>query len=153
MQNTGVRNVFVDGPVDRYEAAKKLIENIVNEVSFISNLQYKKTHALAPDQLTLDFIIPNQSIGGLIGKGGETLKKLMNKTKAQIIIPRAADFPYPERIIQIKGTKEQVEAAKREIEALIGLPLMKAGPMFLPDPKRFPMFPPFCKWINNNRFR
>lgn len=32
MQNTGVRNVFVDGPADRYEAAKKLIENIVNEV-------------------------------------------------------------------------------------------------------------------------
>lgn len=100
--------------------------------------------------MTIDFVIPNQSIGGLIGKGGETLKKMMTKTKAQIIIPRAADFPYPERIIQIKGAKEQIEIAKKEIEALIGFPLMKANPMFLPDPKRFPMcMPPFRSIVNN----
>lgn len=37
MQNTGVRNVFVDGPSERYELAKKLIENIVNEVLFFHN--------------------------------------------------------------------------------------------------------------------
>jgi polyribonucleotide nucleotidyltransferase len=100
--------------------------------------------------VTIDFIIPNQSIGGLIGKGGETLKKMMTKTKAQIIIPRAPDFPHPDRIIQIKGTREQVEAAKKEIEALVGFPLMKANPMFLPDPKRFPMcMPPFRRVINS----
>lgn len=93
----------------------------------------------------MDFIIPNRSIGGLIGKGGETLKKLMAKTKAQILIPRANDFPYPERIIQIKGTKEQVEAARREIEELIGVSLMRANPMFFPDPKMMQMYmPPMC---------
>ncbi len=30
--NTGIRNVFVDGPQDRYEHAKKLIDNIIEEV-------------------------------------------------------------------------------------------------------------------------
>eukprot|EP00826_Nyctotherus_ovalis_P019553 TRINITY_DN1604_c0_g1_i4.p2 TRINITY_DN1604_c0_g1~~TRINITY_DN1604_c0_g1_i4.p2 ORF type:complete len:160 (+),score=25.32 TRINITY_DN1604_c0_g1_i4:1140-1619(+) len=76
----------------------------------------------------------------------------MSRTKAQIIIPRAADFPYPERVIQIKGTRDQVDAAKREIEAIIGIPLMKANPMFLPDPKRFPMcMPPFCILRANHR--
>ena len=28
VQNTGSRNVFVDGPEDRYDLAKKLIENM-----------------------------------------------------------------------------------------------------------------------------
>jgi hypothetical protein len=36
IQNTGLRNVFVDGPPDRYEHAKRLIEAIVEEALFIS---------------------------------------------------------------------------------------------------------------------
>lgn len=65
----------------------------------------------------------------------------MTKTGAQIIIPRAADFPYPHRVIQIKGTKEQVDSAKKEIEAIIGIPIMEPNQLFFPDPK---MMPPMC---------
>lgn len=42
IQNTGVRNVFIDGPPERYEAAKKMIENIVEEVFIIFIYSIKK---------------------------------------------------------------------------------------------------------------
>ena len=66
----------------------------------------------------------------------------MAKTKAQIVIPRAVDFPYEERTIQIKGTKEQVEGAKKEIYSLIGGYM---NPGMYRDPRMFGM-PPFRMW-------
>ena len=39
IQNTGFRNVFVDAPPERYEHAKKLIDNIIEEVRPPTNNQ------------------------------------------------------------------------------------------------------------------
>ncbi len=41
----------------------------------------------------------------------------MEKTKAQISIPKLVDYQLPERMIKLKGTKEQIEFAKNEIIA------------------------------------
>ncbi len=77
----------------------------------------------------------------------------MNKTKAQIIIPKAGDFPYPERVIQIRGTKEQIESAKQEISMLTGS-LFPKPPGYMPDPQQMmPMCmmpPPFCTISHRN---
>lgn len=35
--NTEVRNVFIEGPIEKYEAARSMIENIVVEVNKFSN--------------------------------------------------------------------------------------------------------------------
>lgn len=68
--------------------------------------------------MSIEHTIPNYLTGLLIGKNGDSLKQLMAKTKAQIIIPKVLDYVSPERLIQIKGTKEQIEEVKKEINAL-----------------------------------
>ena len=79
----------------------------------------------------------------------------MAKTKAQIVIPRASDYPYPERVIQIKGTKEQIDGAKKEIDVLTAgaAYAMKSG--YFPDPQMMPMYmpqSPYCIKISLNIF-
>jgi hypothetical protein len=102
--------------------------------------------------MSIDYPIPNMITGLLIGKGGETLKKLMAKTQAQIIIPKVLDFTSPERIIHIKGTKEQIESVKKEISILANssayggrmAAYMREGGM--PPPWGMP---PYCKKYYN----
>jgi len=65
-----------------------------------------------------NFPVPNNMVGLLIGKGGENLKALMAKTKARIHIPKVPEPNSTERVIQIKGTKDQVIQTKKEIALL-----------------------------------
>lgn len=74
---------------------------------------------MEPGYEVVDYPIPNNLTGLLIGKNGENLKKLMAKTKALIHIPKAPEVNSTERKIQIKGSKDQVESVKREIALLI----------------------------------
>jgi len=74
----------------------------------------------------------------------------MAKTKTQITVPRQLDFPIPDRVIQIKGSLEQIEAAKREIESIIGSPIVETKAGFF-DPAMMAMYMPppgFCIFIN-----
>ena len=76
-----------------------------------------------------EFPVPNSFIGLVIGKvytiyiyiyikGGDTLKSLMRKTGAHIFVPKETEPPEAERILQIRGTMEQIGTAKREIALL-----------------------------------
>lgn len=53
----------------------------------------------------------------LIGKNGQSIKKLRDSTGARIIFPTAND--EDKELITIIGTKESVEAAKAELEVMI----------------------------------
>ena len=65
--------------------------------------------------------IPNDMVGLLIGKGGETIRNLQNKTNAIIQVTRDTDLPpgTPERPVTILGTPQQIQAAQAEIRMLI----------------------------------
>jgi len=65
------------------------------------------------------YAIPNNLTGLLIGRNGENLKKLMAKTGTYIHVPKASEGGSSERVIQIKGTKKQVDDVKREIALLV----------------------------------
>jgi hypothetical protein len=56
--------------------------------------------------------------GIVIGKGGENIRALQLKTGARIQM--AKDQNMPERDVTITGSPQQIEAAKYEINALIG---------------------------------
>jgi far upstream element-binding protein len=66
--------------------------------------------------------IPNNKVGLVIGKGGETIKNMQATTGARIqVIPL---HPPPgdtsaERTVQIDGTSEQIEHAKQLVEEVI----------------------------------
>jgi len=114
--NSGLRYVFIDGPPPKFEVAKKLIEAIVDE--------YRRSHVLEPGNnelgvLIVDYPIPAHLTNAIIGKGGETLRKLTLKTKAQLFIPKQVDNNTNERVLKIKGTPNQIEDAKKELAILI----------------------------------
>lgn len=94
--------------------------------------------------MTIDFFIQERLLGILTEKNNGNIKQLMMKYKIQINIPRAPDFPCPQRLIQIKGTRDQIDLAKKDIESLLNCPMLEIKSNCIPDPKMLPMWPPFC---------
>lgn len=61
-------------------------------------------------------IVPNLTAGLIIGKGGETIKKIQQDTSAKVIVNSPQDCPVRnERIVAISGTREQRIDACREV--------------------------------------
>ena len=56
---TGMRNVFIEGPPSKYEKAKQLIEEIVD--------QHKSIHVVSPNSIIDYYVIPNNFTGLIIG--------------------------------------------------------------------------------------
>jgi rRNA processing protein Krr1/Pno1 len=107
---TGMRNVFIEGAPERYENARRLIEAILEE--------HRENMATAPQSHTVEYPIPGNVVGLLLGKGGDNLKRLTLKTKASIYVPRGATA---QRIVQIRGSKAQITQVKKEIDDLIAI--------------------------------
>ncbi|KAJ9649237.1 hypothetical protein H2199_000011 [Coniosporium tulheliwenetii] len=58
--------------------------------------------------------VPSESVGMIIGKGGETIKEMQNSTGCKINVSQATG-PDVEREIGLVGTRSAIEAAKRAI--------------------------------------
>ncbi|XP_021749932.1 calcium-binding protein P-like [Chenopodium quinoa] len=66
--------------------------------------------------------VPNNKVGLVIGKGGETIKNIQTRSGARVqVIPLhlpPGDAPM-ERTVQIDGTSEQIEVAKQMVNEVI----------------------------------
>ena len=58
--------------------------------------------------------IPNKHAGLVIGKNGDTLRSICQRSGAQIFIPKEQS-EGEERIVEIVGDDEQIEVARQEI--------------------------------------
>ena len=71
-----------------------------------------------PGQLSDSVQIPQQMVGKLIGKMGETIKQLQYSTGTKVQIDHLT--PGDKKTVSISGsTRESVEAAKQQIEAIV----------------------------------
>ncbi|EQC41841.1 hypothetical protein SDRG_00700 [Saprolegnia diclina VS20] len=65
--------------------------------------------------------VPRALVGLIIGRGGETIRDLQNKSGSHIQVGREDDGgPPTERIVQIAGTPAQVEIARNMINGILG---------------------------------
>lgn len=66
-------------------------------------------------------MVPQNVVGIIIGRGGETIKRLQQQTEAGIQVqPEHLTQPGAnERKVNLSGTDEQIAAAKREISSLV----------------------------------
>ncbi|RMZ83308.1 hypothetical protein DV738_g1161, partial [Chaetothyriales sp. CBS 135597] len=69
---------------------------------------------LEENSYTATVSVDSKQIGSLIGRGGQEMEKLRVDTGAQIDIPKGDNGPRT--TIQLKGTKQQVEKAKAELQ-------------------------------------
>jgi far upstream element-binding protein len=95
VEDTGMRNVFVDGPDENYRRAKTLIDDIIKEHRKISNPTVQVHVGESNPFLTsanmhklLRYEVIDKFVGLIIGKGGDTVKGIALKSNTKIFIPQ-----------------------------------------------------------------
>lgn len=87
----------------------------------------------SPDR-TMMIMVPDKTVGLIIGRGGDNIKDLQTKSKAKINIVPADQSINGQRPINLIGDREQMEEAKRLIYQIVaddeaGIPVSrKPGP-------------------------
>ncbi|KAG8181791.1 hypothetical protein JTE90_000083 [Oedothorax gibbosus] len=102
-EGSGNDKVSIRGPKEDVEKAKKLLVELSNEKQLTGHTAEVKA---SPEQHKF-----------LIGKNGANIKKVRDKTNARIVFPNETDDDRD--TITIIGRKEEVEAAKKELESII----------------------------------
>jgi len=112
------RAVSLSGNAAQIEAAQLEVRNLLQASGKDTSTLPSLPSATLAKVETYVMKVPNNVVGIIIGKGGENIKMLQNKTGARIQI--AKDEKLPERDITLSGTGQQIETAKQEIGTIIG---------------------------------
>ncbi|CDW89080.1 kh domain containing protein [Stylonychia lemnae] len=116
--NSTMRNVFIEGQPEKFDGAKALIENIVNEHRKMQeSFSLKGEVNPFPGPYT-NFAISNAIIDIIIGQNGQTIKSLHQKTGCYIFIPQEVNSSN-ERVLQLSGPLESIEKCKIELLQII----------------------------------
>ena len=117
-----LRSIILKGKQSAVTECKRMIDEIINnrqqQNSSIGSGQQKNNNQREMDHLFIVKVkVPNNKVGIIIGKGGITVKMIMERSRAQIQIPSNPDEDNPNvRTLSIGGdTKESVETAQAEI--------------------------------------
>ncbi|CAN4119688.1 unnamed protein product [Withania somnifera] len=73
----------------------------------------------------IEIQVPNEKVGLIIGKGGETIKSLQTKSGARIqLVPLPSDGKESqERAVRVTGDKKQIEMARDMIKEVMSQPV------------------------------
>ncbi|GER56120.1 KH domain-containing protein [Striga asiatica] len=118
--NAPTRAVEITGTQDQIAKAEKLINDILSEADTGgSGMISRRLGGQSAGADPFVMMVPNNKVGLVIGKGGETIKNMQARTGARIqVIPLhlPPGDTSKERTVQIDGTREQIEAAKQLVE-------------------------------------
>ncbi|GFZ17208.1 KH domain-containing protein [Actinidia rufa] len=120
------RTVELMGTPDQIAKAEQLVQDVLSEVlcGLVvmltgrirgSGIVSRRVTGQQPGAEQFVMKIPNNKVGLVIGKGGETIKNMQARSGARIqVIPLhlPPGDTSTERTLQIDGTSEQIEAAK-----------------------------------------
>ncbi|KAK7291010.1 hypothetical protein RIF29_05846 [Crotalaria pallida] len=120
--NSSTRMVELMGTPDAIAAAEKLINDVLAEAENGGSgvATRRMTGQAGSDEYVRK--IPNNKVGLVIGKGGETIKNMQASSGARIqVIPLhlPPGDTSTERTLKIEGTTEQIESAKQLVEQVI----------------------------------
>lgn len=100
VKDSGTRNVFVEGPDDKYRKAKEMIDDIIRVQKQVQNPQINTAVAdinpfssMLNQEKIFKFEVPDKMVGLVIGKGGETLKNIALKSNTKIFVPQKNPNP------------------------------------------------------------
>ncbi|GAB2274015.1 hypothetical protein Dimus_008785 [Dionaea muscipula] len=114
--NAPTRPVELMGTPDQIAKAEQLINEVLTEAEAGGSgiITRRLTGQVGSEQFVMK--IPNNKVGLVIGKGGETIKSIQARSGARVQViplhPPPGDMST-ERTVQIDGSPEQVEAAKQ----------------------------------------
>ncbi|CAN0928029.1 Far upstream element-binding protein 3, partial [Linum grandiflorum] len=120
------RPVEIIGTLASISKAEKLIHAVIAEASvggspsLVARGHPSAQSTGAPDQIEMQ--VPNEKVGLIIGKGGETIKGLQTKTGARIqLIPQhlPEGDGSKERTVRVTGDRAQIEMARELIKEVM----------------------------------
>lgn len=118
----GLRPVNLIGPYAAAAQAKDLIMEIVDSDSRNGNGNSGPPQGRhnprdnAQDKIQDAIYVPNEAVGMIIGKGGETIRDMQNTTGCKINVSQQPRPGESEREIELVGSRDAIERAKRAIE-------------------------------------
>ncbi|XP_077210696.1 uncharacterized protein LOC143846164 isoform X2 [Tasmannia lanceolata] len=118
------RPVELVGTPEQISKAEQLINDVLSEAdaggSGIVGARRVPSGQSGAEQFTMK--VPNNKVGLIIGKGGETIKNMQVRSGARIqLIPLhlPPGDTSTERTVQIDGTNEQIESAKQLVNEIV----------------------------------
>ncbi|XP_042484594.1 far upstream element-binding protein 2-like isoform X2 [Macadamia integrifolia] len=124
------RPVELIGTLDNINKAEKLIKDVIAEAdaggspSLVARGFGTAQAGGATEQIQLQ--VPNEKVGLIIGKGGETIKNLQTRSGARIqLIPQhlPEGDQSKERTVRVTGNKKQIEMAREMIKEVMSQPV------------------------------
>ncbi|KAI4332427.1 hypothetical protein L6164_017336 [Bauhinia variegata] len=127
---SATRPVELIGSLDSIEKAEKLISAVIAEAD-AGGSPSLVARGLSPAQVTvgseqIQIQVPNEKVGLIIGRGGETIKGLQTKSGARIqLIPQhlPEGDDSKERTVQVTGDTRQIELAQELIKEVMSQPV------------------------------
>ncbi|XP_027360027.1 far upstream element-binding protein 1-like isoform X2 [Abrus precatorius] len=124
------RSVELIGSLESIEKAEKLMTAVIAEAD-AGGSPSLVARGLSPAQATvgseqIQIQVPNEKVGLIIGRGGETIKGLQTKSGARIqLIPQhlPEGDDSKERTVQVTGDKRQIEIAQELIKEVMSQPV------------------------------
>lgn len=120
----GLRPVNLIGTLSAQQAAKALIMEIVeSDTKTGAGLKAEMRHSWdegfgrsgAEDKITEVISVRGDAVGMIIGKGGEAIREMQNSTGCKINV-QPSQGREAEREIQLIGSRDAIESAKRAIQ-------------------------------------
>ncbi|KAG6586556.1 Far upstream element-binding protein 3 [Phytophthora cinnamomi] len=110
-----MRLITIRGTMEAKEAAKFEIESMINEEP-----GQRHSYGMASGQ-TIYMQVPNDRVGVVIGKRGDTIKGIQDRHAVRIQIPQVPDpgSNPPVRTISIQGPPQNLAGAKEEVDMVI----------------------------------
>ncbi|ROW00588.1 hypothetical protein VSDG_03336 [Cytospora chrysosperma] len=119
----GLRPVNLIGPYAATAQAKDLIMEIVDSDSRSTNAANPPQQGRGNprdngglDKVNDAIFVPNEAVGMIIGKGGETIREMQNTTGCKINVSQQPRPGEHEREIELVGTRDAINRAKQSIE-------------------------------------
>ncbi|KAG5090027.1 hypothetical protein JHK86_002639 [Glycine max] len=124
------RSVELIGSLESIDKAEKLMNAVIAEAD-AGGSPSLVARGLSPAQATvgseqIQIQVPNEKVGLIIGRGGETIKSLQTKSGARIqLIPQhlPEGDDSKERTVQVTGDKRQIEIAQELIKEVMNQPV------------------------------
>ncbi|ONK69997.1 uncharacterized protein A4U43_C05F29130 [Asparagus officinalis] len=122
--NSQTRPVEITGTPEQISRAEQLINEVLAEADAGSSgiVSGRKFGGDQPGAEHFSMKVPNNKVGLIIGKGGETIKSMQANSGARVqVIPLhlPPGDTSTERTVHIEGTSEQIEAAKKLVNEIV----------------------------------
>ncbi|OVA14551.1 K Homology domain [Macleaya cordata] len=135
-RSSSTRPVELIGSLENINKAEKLIKDVIAEAdaggspSLVARGFGTVQASGAAEQIQIQ--VPNEKVGLIIGKGGDTIKNLQTRSGARIqLIPQhlpEGDLSK-ERTVRVTGDKKQIEIAREMIKEVMNQQPVRASPL------------------------